>query len=296
MDQKQYHSRREYQGQRKNPFTTASPAGASRSLEEIAADADKHDPLARLRALNEQKSRDERFRTLKRPEPKPVQLKTWDDTAYEFGLSGSDYFQSMRYAKDLNRGLKILEIIKKGVTIFGSRFGSEGDQQYDQARLLGRLLAKSGHTVISGGGPGIMEAVNRGAYEIGGHSVGLKITLPGMDEPPNPYVTEEVTFEYFFARKAMLINAARAFVFFPGGYGTLDEFTEVLVLQQEHKMLPAPIYLVGVDYFRPLHEYFRDYTDARGFLTPGDLELYTITDDVNVVAAGIAEHTSKQVL
>jgi uncharacterized protein (TIGR00730 family) len=295
MDGKQYHSRREYQGQRKNPFV-AAPAGASRSLDEIADEADKHDPIARLRAMNEQKSRDERFRTIKRPDPKPMAMKSWDDTAYEFGLSGSDYFQSMRYAKDLNRGLKILERIKKGVTIFGSRFGHEGDPPYDQARLLGSLLAKSGHTIISGGGPGIMEAVNRGAYETGGTSVGLKITLPGMDEPPNEYVTEEVTFEYFFARKAMLINAARAFVFFAGGFGTLDEFTEVLVLQQEHKMLPAPIYLVGVDYFTPLHAYFRDYVDARGYLTPGDLELYTITDDVAVVANGIAAHTAQQIL
>jgi uncharacterized protein (TIGR00730 family) len=296
MDQnKQYHSRREYQGQRKNPFV-APPTGASRSLEEIAAEVDKKDPIARLRAMNEHNSRAERFQTAKRPEPKPMQMKTWNDTAFEFGLSGSDYFQSMRYAKDLNRGLKILENIKKGVTIFGSRFGQEGDQQYDKARLLGQLLARSGHTVISGGGPGIMEAVNRGAYESGGHSVGLKITLPGMDEPPNPYVTEEVTFEYFFARKAMLINAARAFVFFPGGFGTLDEFTEVLVLQQEHKMLPAPIYLVGVEYFTPVHNYFRDYVDARGYLTPGDLELYHITDDVVEVVKGIAAHTSTQIL
>jgi uncharacterized protein (TIGR00730 family) len=295
MDKSQYHSRREYQGQpKKNPFVAA--AGGSRSLDEIAAEVDKKDPIARLRAMNEQKSRDERFRTAKRPDPKPMQMKTWDDTAYEFGLSGSDYFQSMRYAKDLNRGLKILESIKKGVTVFGSRFGNEGDEQYDKARLLGQLLARTGHSVISGGGPGIMEASNRGAYEAGGSSIGLKITLPGMDEPPNPYVTQEVTFEYFFARKAMLINAARAFVFFPGGFGTLDEFTEVLVLQQEHKMLPAPIYLVGVNYFTPLHNYFRDYVDASGYLTPGDLELYHITDNVAEVADGIAKHTSEQII
>jgi uncharacterized protein (TIGR00730 family) len=227
-----------------------------------------------------------------------MQMKSWDDTAYEFGLSGSDYFQSMRYAKDLNRGLQILEHIQKGVTVFGSRFGEAGDQSYDQARMLGRLLAQSGHTVISGGGPGIMEASNRGAFEVGGQSVGLKIKLPdiGFNEPPNPYVTQEVTFEYFFARKAMLINAARAFVFFPGGFGTLDEFTEVLVLQQERKMLPAPIYLVGVEYFTPLADYFRDYVDAQGYLTPGDLELFTITDDINEVANGIAKHTAKQIL
>jgi uncharacterized protein (TIGR00730 family) len=109
-------------------------------------------------------------------------------------------------------------------------------------------------------------------------------------------VTDEVTFEYFFARKAMLINAARAFVFFPGGFGTLDEFTEVLVLQQERKMLPAPIYLVGVEYFTPLHEYFRDYVDARGFLTPDDLNLYHITDNVQEVADGIDKHTSSQII
>ena len=299
MDQKKrYYGRREAQGQRKNPVAQKPTTGASRSLDEIAAEADQKDPIPRLREINQQKSRDERFRssTVQKKATKPTEMKGWDDAAYEFGLSASDYFQSMRYAKDLNRGLSILEVIKKGVTVFGSRFGTEGDDGYDKARLLGQLLANTGHAVISGGGPGIMEASNRGAYEAGGQSVGLKITLPGLDEPPNPYVTNEVTFEYFFARKAMLINAARAFVFFPGGYGTLDEFTEVLVLQQEKKMLPAPIYLVGVDYFTPLHEYFRDFVDARGFLTPGDLELYHITDDVREVANGIAEHTAKQLI
>jgi len=298
MDQKQTHTRQEFNGQKKNPFAQKTSSVSSRSLDEIAADADNNDIIAKLRTMNEQKSRSERFRSVKRPTPsKPKSSQNnWNDTAVEFGLSGSDYFQSMCYAKDLDRGLKVLENIQKGVTVFGSRFGQEGDKYYDQARLLGQLLARNGFTIVSGGGPGIMEASNRGAYESGGQSVGLKITLPGMDEPPNPYVNKEVTFEYFFARKAMLINAARAFVFFPGGFGTLDEFTEVLVLQQEKKMLPSPIYLVGKDYYSPLDAYFRNYLEAQGYLTPGDIELYRLTDDINEVANGIIQHTAKQII
>jgi uncharacterized protein (TIGR00730 family) len=191
----------------------------------------------------------------------------------------------MRYAKDINQGLKILEKIPKGVTIFGSRFPEEGSAQYEQARLLGGLLAAQQHPVVTGGGPGIMEAANRGAYEAGGISVGLKIYLPNLDETPNNYVTDGITFRYFFARKNMLINASKIFVFFPGGFGTLDELTEVLVLLQEKKIPPAPIFMVGSQWWQALDAYFQQSLMAMGFLNPGDLNLYKITDDVNEIVA-----------
>jgi uncharacterized protein (TIGR00730 family) len=189
----------------------------------------------------------------------------------------------MRYAKDINQGLKILEKLPKGVTVFGSRFPEEGTAQYEQARLLGNLLAQNQHPVVTGGGPGIMEAANRGAFEAGGTSIGLKIYLPNLNEAPNNYITDGVTFHYFFARKNMLVKASKIFVFFPGGFGTLDELTEVLVLLQEQKMVSAPVFLVGSQWWSGLDGYFQQFLMNQGFLNPGDLNLYKITDDINEI-------------
>ncbi|GHU08533.1 cytokinin riboside 5'-monophosphate phosphoribohydrolase [Alphaproteobacteria bacterium] len=200
----------------------------------------------------------------------------------EFNLGGADLFRAKRYANDINHGLEVLENVPKGVSIFGSRFGQEGEAEYDQVRVLGQILAGDGKVVVTGGGPGIMEAANRGAYETGGISVGLKIHLAAsFNEPPNPYLTHAATFQYFFARKIMLVNAANLFVFFPGGFGTMDEFTEVLVLLQEQKMPPTPIFLFGSQYWKPLNDFFARTMTERGFLNDGDLELYKITDDIN---------------
>jgi len=207
----------------------------------------------------------------------------WGGVAEDLGLKGSDYYRSMRYAADLNQGLKILEKHNQGVTVFGSRFPTEDEFEYGQARALGQQLASNGHTVVTGGGPGIMEAANRGAYEAGGVSLGLKIHLPKMSEAPNLYTTDSVMFRYFFARKVMLIAASKIFVFFPGGLGTLDELTEVLVLLQEKKIMQAPVFLVGSEYWRLLDQYLRLALDARGFLNPGDMDIYKIIDDIDIV-------------
>jgi uncharacterized protein (TIGR00730 family) len=204
----------------------------------------------------------------------------------EFNLRGADLFRAKRYANDISHGLEVLENVPKGVSIFGSRFGKEGEAEYDLARELGRILASDGKVVVTGGGPGIMEAANRGAYEAGGISVGLKIHLPAsFGEPPNPYLTHDATFQYFFARKLMLVNAANLFVFFPGGFGTIDEFTEVLVLLQEQKMPPTPIFLFGSEYWRSLDEFFARTMTERGFLNDGDLDSYKITDDIDDIVA-----------
>lgn len=211
----------------------------------------------------------------------------YDGSDAQVDLSGSSYFRAKRYAADINRGLRVLENINKGVTVFGSRFGNETQPDYQHARLLGQLLARNGHTVVTGGGPGIMEAANRGAYEVGGTSVGLKIHLPRKDEEPNEYTNLGVTFQYFFARKVALVAASKCFVFFPGGFGTLDELTEVLVLQQEKKMTPAPIYLVDSAFWIKFDTFIKEALDRSGYINQGDLNLYKITDDIREIVSAM---------
>lgn len=211
----------------------------------------------------------------------------YDGSDTSVGLSGSGYFRAKRFSADINRGLKVLENISQGVTIFGSRFGNETNPDYQHARLLGQMLARGGHTVVTGGGPGIMEAANRGAFEVGGTSVGLRIHLPAMDEEPNEYANLSVTFEYFFARKIALVAASKCFVFFPGGFGTLDELTEILVLQQEKKMPPAPIFLVDSAFWTKFDSFMKDALDRSGYINPGDLNIYQITDDIRDIVAAV---------
>jgi uncharacterized protein (TIGR00730 family) len=264
-------------------------------FEKIIEKDDKTDPLAKMRAEKAAKEHDDRFAGFKKPSILPkLETESWAGFAGEFQLKGSNYFRSMRYAKDIDKGLQTLEDIPKGVSVFGSRFPGEKSLEYGQARDLGRKLALSKHVVVTGGGPGIMEAANRGAFEVGGQSVGLKISLPGFDEPANPYVTKEATFQYFFARKVMLVNASNAYVFFPGGYGTLDEFTEVLVLLQERKMPPAPIFLFGSSYWRDLDKFIREQINTRGYLNEGDMELYAITDSVDEIVTAINSRSLEQ--
>ncbi len=148
-------------------------------------------------------------------------------------------------------GYQFLGEQKNEVTVFGSARFKEGDKWYDQARELGGLLAKGGFTAMTGGGPGIMEAANRGAFENKGKSLGLNITLP-MEQTLNPYVTRSLNFHYFFTRKVMLGAPAQAFVFFPGGFGTLDEFFEIIDLMADDFLHDSPLILMGADYWNPL--------------------------------------------
>lgn len=196
-----------------------------------------------------------------------------------YGLNEEDVKRSFKYAKDLGRGLKILRTFSQGVTVFGSARVSEDNKYYKKARELGQLLAENGHTVITGGGPGIMEAANRGAFEYGGRSVGLNITLD-HEQFPNPYLTDTMEFHYFFSRKVMLVMASKAFAFFPGGFGTLDELSEVMILEQEDKMPKQPIFLVGKSYWKPLYRVWEKKLLAEGMIKAKDLKLVVITDDV----------------
>lgn len=175
-------------------------------------------------------------------------------------------------------GFEFLYPLRREVTVFGGGQLNEGSQWYREARALGRLLAENGFTIITGGGPGIMEAANRGAAEGGGESIGLDIELPS-EQRRNKYVTKGIGFHYFFTRKVMLSASAQAYVFFPGGFGTLDEFFEVLTLVQTMKMEAVPMVCVGADYWSPLDAWIRSQmVQELGTVKGEEAELYTIVN------------------
>ena len=215
----------------------------------------------------------------------------WLEDIKNGAINPDDLERSLAYAKDLSDGLKILRTFSQGVTVFGSARLPETNKYYQAARELGRLLAQNGHAVITGGGPGIMEAANRGAYEYGGRSVGLNITLD-HEQFPNPYLTDVLEFRYFFARKVMLSMASKVYVFMPGGFGTMDEMTEIVILMQERKMPMMPVFLYGKSFWRPLEKFYRSRMLANKLIKPADLKIMKLTDDINdiVIAANRMGH------
>jgi uncharacterized protein (TIGR00730 family) len=182
-----------------------------------------------------------------------------------------------RIARELERGFKALSGVC-GVSCFGSARVPETDPLYVQARVTGGLLAQAGFTVITGGGPGLMEAANRGAKEAGGLSVGLNIELP-FEQGANPYQDIDLTFHYFFTRKLMFVRYASAFVVFPGGFGTLDELFEALVLIQTHKIRDFPVVLIGTEFWDGLLDWMRERLAGERMIKPTDLDLIQTTDD-----------------
>lgn len=198
-------------------------------------------------------------------------------------LSIEDLERANAYAKDLTMGLQIIRSFPQGVTIFGSARLPQDNKYCKKAYELGGLLAKNGHAVITGGGPGIMEAANHGSYEIGGRSIGLNITLR-HEQFPNPYLTDSITFEYFFARKVALAMAAKVFVFFPGGFGTMDEIAEILCLMQENKMPKMPMFLIGKAYWKNFDKVIKTMVEL-GLVSGADTKIFKVTDDINEVVA-----------
>jgi len=186
-------------------------------------------------------------------------------------------------ADEFTRGFEFLQGLERTVTFFGSARLKEDSPYYQTAREIGRRISEYGIGVITGGGGGIMEAANRGAFEAKGYSLGLNIRLPA-EQMENPYLNESTTFKYFFVRKVFLSYAAEAYIYFPGGFGTLDEFFEIMTLVQTHKMDSVPIILVGKDYWEKLDSFIREevYT-KREMIEEKDMNLYTITDDVEEV-------------
>jgi uncharacterized protein (TIGR00730 family) len=184
-------------------------------------------------------------------------------------------------AQEFREGFEAVDKIERpAVTIFGSARIREGDPVYEGARALARRFADRGWAVVTGGGPGVMEAANRGAKDCGGLSVGFNIELP-HEQAPNPYLDISLTFRHFYARKTMFVKAAEGFVVFPGGFGTVDELFESLTLIQTGKVFHFPVVLVGTDYFGELLGWIRGELLDDGMISPDDLELLHVTDDLD---------------
>lgn len=210
-------------------------------------------------------------------------ITNWLGAIAQEKLNEEDVERSLRYAKDLEEGLAKIRTYAQGVSIFGSARLPEDGKWCKLAEKLGYLLAQNGHAVITGGGPSIMQAANKGCYEAGGRSIGLNIEL-AHEQHINPYVTDSIQFHYFFARKVMLTMSSKVYVFFPGGFGTLDEFSEILILMQEGKMPKMPMFLIGKSFWSQLDRFFQSKMQ-RGFKTinAADRKIYRITDDITEV-------------
>ena len=190
----------------------------------------------------------------------------------------SDSWRALRILGEFVWGFDNLSDVADGVSIFGSARTPPGDPQYEAAVETGRLLAQAGVPVITGGGPGIMEAANKGAREANGVSVGCNIELP-FEQGTNPYVTKSLNFKFFFVRKTMFVKYATAFIVFPGGYGTLDELFEALTLIQTGKVRHFPVVLFGQSYWGPLIDWLKLTVAAERKINLSDLDLFCVTDD-----------------
>ena len=194
----------------------------------------------------------------------------------------------MRAGRDFVRGFRALHFVGPCVTVFGSARFDEQHRYYAMAREVGAALARMGFTVMTGGGPGVMEGANRGAREAGGRSVGCNVELP-FEQEPNPYLDRWVTCRYFFVRKVLLVKYSYAFVVLPGGFGTLDELTEALTLIQTRKILQFPIVLMGSDYWAPFLAMVKTMVEE-GTISASDLDLMLVTDSVTDATAHLELH------
>ncbi|MCE2901790.1 MAG: TIGR00730 family Rossman fold protein [Gemmatimonadetes bacterium] len=205
----------------------------------------------------------------------------------------SDPWRVMRIMSEFVEGFDALAGIAKGVTIFGSARTGPDDPHYAAARETARLLAEQGFSIITGAGPGIMEAANRGARDGGGHSVGCNIELP-FEQGANPFVDTLVNFRYFFVRKTMFIKYSNAFIIFPGGFGTLDELFEALTLIQTGKIYQFPVVLFGRHYWAGLVRWINARVAGEGKISPGDLDLVLMTDDPAEAAQAVIDAHAAQ--
>ena len=216
-------------------------------------------------------------------EPFPNQHRETEDerlleSVEELETIGRDAWRIFRIMGEFVEGFEEMAAVGPAVSIFGSARVPEGDPQYEMCVETARLLGEAGLSIVTGGGPGIMEAANRGARLAGAKSIGCNIELP-FEQHPNPYVDISIDFRYFFVRKTMFVKYAQAFLIFPGGFGTMDELFESLTLIQTGKVRHFPVVLMGRDYWGGLMDWLRDRMAGEGKIDPADLDLVFLTDD-----------------
>ena len=204
-------------------------------------------------------------------------------------LKGDESWRMFRIISEFTEGFDKLSGHGFGVSIFGSSRTKPEDAYYQSAEQLAFKLAEKGYSIITGGGPGIMEAANKGAYEAGGTSIGLNIELP-FEQIPNKFQNVKLEFNYFFARKVMFVKYSMSYVCMPGGFGTLDEFFESLTLMQTNKIYPMPLILFGTDYWSGLLDWIKDQACQRGYINEKDFKLVSITDSVDEAVELIESH------
>ncbi len=189
-----------------------------------------------------------------------------------------DSWRMFRIMAEFVDGFEALAKYHPAVSIFGSTRARPGDEVYQRAEQIGKLLAENGFAVITGGGPGVMEAANKGAFSARGKSIGLNIELP-LEQKPNPYTNITLNFRYFFVRKVMFVKYAVAYIILPGGFGTMDELLESITLIQTKKIRPFPVILVGSDYWRGFLDWIKEVVLKEGRISSSDLEIIQVMDD-----------------
>jgi uncharacterized protein (TIGR00730 family) len=218
---------------------------------------------------------------------------THDEEILQCGELDNDEQRLERIGAELRKGFDLLRDVQYAVSIFGSARVREGDPDYELGRAIGRRLSDAGFAIITGGGPGVMEAANRGAQEGGSLSIGLNIELP-FEQHENPYLDREMTCRYFFTRKLFFVRYAIGFVVLPGGFGTLDELFEAMTLSQTDKIRQFPIVLVGSDYWSGLVDGIRSRLLEGGKSSAQDVDLFTVCDDPKDVAAAVFRGAEQQ--
>lgn len=201
-------------------------------------------------------------------------------------LNIKESWRLFRILAEFVEGFDSMMNMPSAVTVFGSARVRENEASYEAARTLSRKLSEQGFAIITGGGPGIMEAANRGAQEGGGLSVGLNIDLP-FEQEPNQYIDKLIHFRYFFVRKVIFVKYSMAFVIMPGGFGTMDELFEAVTLIQTHKIAPFPVFLVGKDYWSGLIDWLKEKMLSGGLISPEDMDLLQLVDSHEEVISEI---------
>lgn len=209
-------------------------------------------------------------------------------------IKSGDVWSVFRILADFVKGFDDLGDLGPTVTIFGSARTNEEHKYYKEAVKLASLLASKGYNIMTGGGSGIMEAANRGAYNSDVESIGLNIDLPS-EQIANPYTTKELSFDYFFSRKVMLVKYSMAYVIFPGGFGTLDELFEALTLSQTKKITGVKIFVVGSEFYTPLISFMKDRLVRDGMIDQADLEMISVRDDLDVIVEEIERSLIDQI-